>query len=312
MILLVNTSCNQNKPTPSSVKIERLDLAIEQYKDMTESNRAEVIDSFAPAIEALRVLYPVSDESLLQKLSDSQGTKIFTPDIRRRLPSLDSIETSLGYIRSDLATKLPEVRFPRLVAIVSTFNQSIINVDSIMLIGLNHYLGKDYPGYGYFETYQRFTKTPQHLPYDILESIILNSYPYRPANDATTLNRLLYEGAIIASMMQLIPDATITEALGYTPTQLQWLSDNERQAWQALITRQYLYSTDEVISERLVNPAPSSTILHPESPGRAGRYIGYRIVASFLAKNPDTSLDKILSPQFYNSPTTLISASYNP
>lgn len=310
IITCCTSSIEQTKPA----RIKRLDLAIEQYSHASPSERVATIDSFNHAIETLRIIYPEikSNDSLLQMLSESQGVKIFTPDIRQRLLSLDSIEIVLGQSRDNIKVSLPVVRFPSLVAIVSTFNQSIIYTDSIMLIGLNHYLGNDYPGYVYFESYQRYTKTPQHLPYDIIESIILNKYPYRPNNNATTLNRILYEGAIIATLIHLIPNASLSEALGCTPTQLQWLFNNERQAWQALITRQYLYSTDPMIAERLANPAPATTILHPEAPGRAGRFIGVRIVEAYLKTHPNTTFDYLLSPSFYNSPTSLIEASYAP
>ncbi len=314
IITSIITGCTSSTKSPNPVHIKRLDLAIEQYSLSSPTIQAALIDSFSSSINVLRIIYPNihNNDSLMQILSESQGVKIFSPDIRKYLHSLDSIETILGQSRDNINANLPSVRFPSLTAIVSTFNQSIINADSVMLIGLNHYLGKDYPGYEYFEPYQRFTKTPQHLPYDVVESIIRNKYPYHYIDNATTLNTLLYEGAIVASLMHVIPNASLDESLGYTPTQLQWLIDNEPQAWQALISRQYIYSTDTMIAERLVNPAPSTTILHPEAPGRAGRYIGFRIVDAYLKNHPNTPLDFLLTPSFYNSPTILIEAAYSP
>ena len=294
--------------------ITRLDLAIERYSHSDLSHQKAILDSFAPAIDALHVLYPNihTNDSLMQRLSTSKGVKVFTPDIRHYLPSLDSIESVINLARNNISTKLPAIQFPLLVAFVSTFNQSIIQIDSVMFIGLNHYLGKNYPGYNYFETYQRFTKTPQHLPYDIVESIIRNYYPYQPSEDATTLNRMLYEGVIVATLLQVIPNSDIAEALGYTPIQIQWLIKNEQNAWQALITRKYLYSTDPSVAARLVKQAPSTTILHPEAPGRTGRYIGYRIVESYLRANTNTDIADLLSPTFYNSSTSLLDSSYMP
>ena len=125
------------------------------------------------------------------------------------------------------------------------------------------------------------------------------------------LNRLLYEGAVIEAVMQAagVDEAT---ALGYTPDQWQWMNTNERQAWDALITRNILYSTDPAHARSLISPTPHTTLLNPESPGRAGRFTGHRIVSSYLRENPSATLADILSSNFYMDPDALRKSGYRP
>ena len=56
--------------------------------------------------------------------------------------------------------------------------QSIIFVDSVMLIALNHYLGAEYEGYSHFPLYSRLVKEPAIMPFDISEALIATAYPF--------------------------------------------------------------------------------------------------------------------------------------
>lgn len=306
--------CSCHHATTEPVAIHRLDLAIEGFSDNDNSMRRQLCDSFSEGVSAMAYLLHDTTDSyrLLDSLSRSRSVRMFMPDVRRRLPSLDSIESALGGIRRNFADRLPEVHFPTLYSIVSPFNQSIFSVDTVMLVALNHYLGNDYEGYSYFEPYQRLTKHPAHIPYDIAEAAIAAAYPYVSGGQATALSRMLYEGAIVEALMETVPDASLSEALGYTPRQLQWAQDNEAQVWNAIVTRQLLYSTDPLVADRLTLPSPSTTLIHPDSPGRLGRYIGYRIVQSYTDNNPGTPLPMLLSPDTYNSQSTLVKAKYSP
>lgn len=313
-LLSLLCACSMTDHNAGTATIHRLDLATDGFQSLSQASQSAICDSMADGIKALQFLQgdTAAPVAFLRALSQTPPVKIFTPDIRKRIPSLDSIESVLAREKQSMTRLFPEVKFPTMYAIVSSYNQSIFNVDSIMLVGLNHYLGSDYEGYGYFEPYQRSTKTMRHLPYDIAESILADNFPYRPGEGETVLNRMLYEGALLEAVMQLVPEASLSEALGYTPRQLQWAEANEKNAWEAIISRKILYSTDPLAIDRMVIPSPATTLLHPDSPGRMGRYIGYRIVQSYLSHTADSSLSHLLSPSFYNSSRSLINAKYSP
>ena len=298
----------------SCITIDRLDRAIAEYPTTSSAQRAALTDSFADDIKALQFIYsdttPVWE--FLTKLGISKGYRVFQPDIEKSLPDLDSIEHALGSIKANLAEKLPDVRFPHCVAIVSPFRQSVFNVDTTMLIGLNHYLGENHPAYAGFEPYLKATKNARHLPYDALLSILSAAHPYEQTATSNVLSRLLYEGACLYCMEQTIDGWSKREALGWNERQLEWAKKNEAQAWNALVERDLLFSTDPSVAQRLVEPSPSTAILHRESPGQLGRYIGLKIVESYMKANPDTALKSLLSPDFYESPTTLSKAKYSP
>lgn len=310
-LLICATCCSHNTNTVESVKIGRFDTAIMRYQTYNEEQKLCFVDSFATTINML-FGNKCNHDSILLAYSKSQGVSIFTPDVLRLIPSTDSISKALGIIRSNLHNMLPKIKWPEINAITSTYNQSIYVGDSLLLIGLNHYLGEDYEGYSRFESYQRRTKTTSHLPYDILEAILLTNYHYKPSDDDIVLNHILYNGAIAYTLKNCIESAAMNEILGCTPTQLSWLNKNEDKIWQTMIERQLLFSTDTNLAKTLNKPSPSCSIIHPDAPGRVGRYIGLRIVESYMQNNPNTHYEHLVSPEFYNSQQSLIDANYSP
>lgn len=99
------------------------------------------------------------------------------------------------------------------------------------------------------------------------------------------------------------------QALGYSDDEWAWLEANEREMWNALAERKMLFSTDAMTADMLVTLSPVTTVLHSESPGYAGRYVGHRVVRSYM-KNHDVTLGQILSPDFYDNQRTLPEAGY--
>ena len=101
--------------------------------------------------------------------------------------------------------------------------------------------------------------------------------------------------------------------LGLTDSQWQWCVDNEERLWRSLIERQLLYSSDPAVADRLLRPAPASPLLGPSVPGQAACFIGLRVVQAFAGKYPGKATPGyLLSPEFYNSDSSLIQSQYNP
>ena len=63
---------------------------------------------------------------------------------------------------------------------------------------------------------------------------------------------------------------------------------------------------------RLFDPSPATSIIHPEAPGRLGRFIGLRMIRSLLDHESSLTLHQLLTPRFYASPEALQAAEYHP
>lgn len=268
--------------------------------------------AFLAAGDAARLwmqIVAVDSAHLSEYFSSLQG-KPYNRLVETQFSSSDSLAQVAGQIFANIESLGDTVAPSTLATVVAPYNQSIVTADSIVFLVLNHYLGADHAFYAYFPNYQRRLKNPSRIGVDIAEAVIAERFPYTPASKyPTALSRMAAEGALVEAVMQ-VTGATEQDVLGYTPEEYSWMTENELPAWVSLMDRGMLFATDPSVVENLIRPNSVTTALHPEAPGRAGRFIGHRIVRSYLKSHPSATLNFILSPGFYNDPKLLEKAEY--
>jgi hypothetical protein len=312
--VLLSTACShENK---SHLPIVRLDKIVADFPNMSDEQRRELAEIYhthlATYVYIMGMPMPTL-EYAIDSLSRTPAYKVFYPDVEERLPSLDSLETVLGGVRDRMTAMFPDTGTFGYYGVISPFQQHIMISDTIVMIALNHYLGSDYPGYESMDAYRRVVKTPQHLPYDLAEAIISMRRPYVPEKDATVLSKMLYQGALTNSVLNVIgDDASLAEMLGWTDEQLALVEKNEGEIWKHLVRSGLLQSVDALDADRLLSPAPATNIVSSDLPGRLGRYIGYKIVRAYLENNESISESAVMDRTFYNNPQSIIRANYNP
>lgn len=297
----------------SPVVIYRFDLAADTAANSDTACCADIASRYSRPLETIAYTMneDIMPDEMLSKYISSPAFKVFTPDVRHVFPDLDDAQrhltVSFGVLR-DSSLSVPSELF----SIVSPYNQSVIRVDSVMLISLNHYLGADYPGYEGMDVYRRRLKTPRRMPVDVTEAVIRYNFPANVEFGNNAVSLMLYEGAVLWLLKNSLPDYSLTDLLGYTDQELQWCLDNEHNIWSTLASRDLLYTTSPMDIARLISPSPATTIVHPDAPGSLGRFVGYRMVSSYLKNNPSTSLERLFSSDFIKSRETLVKAGYNP
>lgn len=231
--------------------------------------------------------------------------------VEREFADMSHESRAIGKAFDRLRAELPGAVIPRLFTIISPYTQSIFVDDTTMYIGLNHYLGTSYEKYEYFPEYVRRLKVRPRLPIDVVEAIVRTSYPYEGGEYPQTVSRLAYEGAVAEAVMR-ITGKDEAMVMGYADKDYLWLRDHEHEMWDTLVSRRLLFSSDNAVIRSLVGVNPASMILSSDAPGWAGRYIGHRLVESYLSGHSGTSIETLLSPDFYRSPSLLSDAGYNP
>ena len=296
----------------SPVKVERFDSLVAIYGQSSASGRDSLSAQFAPVIDLMsRMNSGREADDVIADIAATRYFEVFFPDVAARLGSLDALEAELGSLRELLPAQADSVRFPsRVFGIVTPYDQSVMLSDSIMLIGLNHYLGADYAGYEGFDDYRRRLKTLSRTPIDVAEALVYTAYPFDGSSSSTALQRMVYEGAVVAAVSRALPRRQLSEIMGYTPEQMQWLEQHESEIWRKMVADQMLYTHDRSIAERLVLPAPFTSVISPDAPGRAGRFIGYRIAESYLRNNPQSKPSDLLGGPTLTGDDLLVRAGY--
>ena len=306
-------SNNADTANTESMKIDRYDLEVSAYPALDSASRADFLMAYADVNRLVLQLYAAShpgvskeaSDSMMSEYARSRGVSMFGCAIR---------EAALGEAASRSRSMIPELKWPRLYGIISTYDQAIIlSGDSIALIGMNHYLGPDDEAYKGFDNYRRRDKRLAALPAQLTESLLYSQWPYElPDKDATALSRMLYDGAVAWITMRITGTERPEEIIGWDEVQTKWAEANESNAWEALINRKMLYSTDEDYGMRLTQRAPATSMLHPDAPGRMGTWLGMRIIDAYMKSHPDTEPRQLLQKDFYGNIKTLVESGYNP
>ena len=272
-----------------SVAIERFDLAFGEAKP-TDLNKLK---------EAFPFMFSKKyvDSFWIAKMQDTFQIEL-NNEAKQVYPNLNVVEGEVENLFQHLKYYFKEFKKPRLVSATSfvDYRNKVIVTDTITLIAIDTYLGKDHHFYDGIQKYISANFTQDQIVVDLAAEYAKN-YIY-PKQNKTLLDEMIYFGKQLYFKDVMIPFKSDAEKIGYSAQQLEWSQANEAQVWHYFVERELLFSTDSKLPNRFINPAPFSKfqleIIDKESPGRIGQYIGWQIVKAYM-KNNDVSLKEMLT-----------------
>lgn len=299
------------------VAIERLDKVVESYIDLDSAARMKALNEHSASLERFRqIVSPEVDtvDNLTMKVwSTWPATTAFMPQVNKIYQDVSTEQNAIGEIMARAEKNGLELLYKRFVTVTWGIDKSIILNDSTVFIALNHYLGPLNEAYNGWPEYRRRLKTRDMIPVDVTEAMVGTAYQVESPENENVLTMLVREGAVAVAKERLNPTRPLEAVLGFTPEQLKDIQANESLIWKRLVGGNMLYSTDAAVKSELFDPRPATTMISPDAPGRAVRYIGYRIVSEYLKKKPDKNLSNILSSGFISkSDEVLKKSAYNP
>lgn len=180
----------------------------------------------------------------------------------------------------------------------SGFNYGIFPVENEIGIGLEMYLGptnkvtQALPK-EQFPQYMKNNMTPQNLVVDLFRGYsIINLIPENDGKDL--ISTLIYEGKALYALDAFLPKKEDHLKIRYSPQQLEWCVNNEKQIWKKIIDNAWLYSSDAKMISQFIIEAPFTGTLPQESPPRAGAWLGWQMVKAYANDYPELSVKQIL------------------
>lgn len=216
-------------------------------------------------------------------------------------------------VLENFSKEVDKVNPPHAFTVINPYPEPVLVMDSLVFIGLSHYLGADSPLYSDYPDYMKARKVRERIPADVAETMARVFYQHVPETGVTptVISEMLYEGAITEAIMQM---AGVSEAfaIGMPEESVKWIDDNEARIWEKMVNEGLVTSIDPDVARGLIGYTPAARIIHPEAPGMIGKVIGHRIVKSYLEANPSVTWSKLLEPTFFENPNTLERSGYNP
>jgi len=285
-VLLLLAACGEEGRIKE--EIAAIPVALDVHRFDREFAMAEPVD-----LPALKSEYPYlfpsryPDSVWVAKMQDTLQRELLD-EVQDAFGNFDSLTADLELFYKHVLYYFPGEKPPAVVTVTSDvdYQNRVILTDSLLLIGLDNYLGSDHRFYEGIDRYIANGLDRQYLISDIAGAY---AKKVNPAPDQRTfLARMIYHGRELYLKDLLVPFVSDERKIGYTPAEMQWARENEEQIWRYFIERELLYSTDHQLGPRFLDPAPFSKFrleLDNESPGRLGRYMGWQIVRAFMARN---------------------------
>ncbi|QZE13502.1 hypothetical protein K4L44_13090 [Halosquirtibacter laminarini] len=225
-------------------------------------------------------------------LNDStvQKAYIAVGKINQISPLDDSIKKCFHYFNY----YFPNSPLPHIYTLVSGFNNSILYSKDELGVSLEMYLGSDCPYYDMLAIpkYKHKLMIRERIPLDIMEFWLRVQYPMS-IKKRRLIDYLIYEGKILYALTYIFPDKDIFFSIGYNKDQWRWCETSEAAMWNYLVDQKMLFDTNQLLVRKMVGPSPFTNFFTTKSPGQCGRWIGYRLIESYMKKNPGVTIQKL-------------------
>jgi hypothetical protein len=245
---------------------------------------------------------PDSPENVkqIQNYLNDKIIKQLYQEVQKQFPDLTNLEKEFNAAFALLKYHFPEAKIPNIYSVITGmyYEMPIMFYDSILAISLDMYLGKNFKLYKQLGPsvpqyiIQRFSK--EYILPDCFKEISYKYIQYKPTQ-GTLLDEMLLEGKRLLFAEAVLPQLSDTIIFPCSPEKMQWLNENEAKIWAYLIEKNYLYTKDNVVIQKLVHDAPFTSMFGQKSPGRTGAWIGWQICKSWLQKNPNKSIKELMN-----------------
>lgn len=233
--------------------------------------------------------------------------------VNKKFPDTKKTDAALEDLFKHIHHYYPTQTYQQVYYFISGLQKwKAITIDTLVGVGLDMFLGRDYPFYASVQIpeYQTESMEARFIPVFVSKVIYEKMHPIENENKSL-LDLMLQNGRELLFSEYMLPEMKEEEMIGFTPEQWKWCEDNEELIWNFFVKKNLLYSTQWQQIMPLVNEGPTTGGMPPESPGNIGSWVGWKIVKAYWKEHPEKTLQEILAMTI--SPQKMLEDSkYNP
>ncbi|MCB0454937.1 MAG: gliding motility lipoprotein GldB [Aequorivita sp.] len=279
-------ACNDGSKVEKEIEKIPINVEIIRFDKKFAATTPETLPSLKAEFPAF---FPkqYGDSIWIEKLNDTLQNQL-EEEVAKTFPNEESLEEIFVPLFQHIKYYFPKFTAPLVVTTTSDvdYRNKVILADSMLVVGLDNYLGANHRFYEGIDKYISKEMKPSQIGPDVAETYA--SQYIKPPSKATFLGQIIYFGKELYLKDLWLPNASDAEKIGYTAEEFQWAEENEEYMWRYFIEKELLYSTDPKLGARFISPAPFSKFyleIDNESPGMLGRYLGWKIVRAYMENN---------------------------
>ena len=278
-------SCDKKNKVETAVMAIPVEVKVERFDKIFFETQPKDLDKVK---KDFPFFFPAgNDDSIwLNKMQDPIWRELYT-EVQKKYSDFSPVKVELETLFKHLKYYFPQTKTPKVITVIAEmdYKNKAIYADSLVVISLELYLGKNHKFYQ-FPNYLKQNFEQRQIAPDVVSSFSVRKIP--PVTEKDLLSQMIYYGKQLYLKDLLLPEYTDAEKMGYTPEQILWCQENESYMWRYFIEKELLYSNDQKLIPRFINPAPFSKFyleIDNESPGQVGAWIGWQIVRSYVKNN---------------------------
>ena len=272
-------------------KVELIDISKELYDpNVSLENFTEKYPFFQGT---------VPNEDFAERRKDPEEIKIYKEAISKI--EVVKLNKELADLFSHIKNYFPTFTQPT-VFLYSSALQGIMDPifyhskENMLFIDISAFMGENNPQYKAVEQYFQKSMNPKNILPKTSE--IFAEHFVEPNSDHQKfIDQIIYYGKLMTLQDAFLPNEPDALKMNYTPEQYEWAKDNEVNIWNYFVESNLVFSDDQRLSERFINPAPFSkfyTEIDNDSSPQIGIFTGWQICRRFFQEKPETKLADFL------------------
>lgn len=233
--------------------------------------------------------------SLRGYLNDPVNKDLYTA-VKKKYSSLKGIENDLTEMFRHFKYYFSGFEPPAVYSYVSSLNHKmpIIYEDSVLVISLDMYLGRESRFYG-------MVGIPDYKSHWFQKSLIVPDATrtmiegrIKKKSDPNLLDHMVYRGKILYLMDALMPNLAPKYKIKYTDQQMKWIRKNENFVWGLIVDKELLFSKDRPKTKNFINDGPFTSTISRQSPPRLADWLGWKMVQKYMDENKQVNMQELL------------------
>lgn len=286
-------SCDQKNKVEKAVEEIPVDIKVERFDKVFFETKTE---DLAKVKKQFPFFFPAGNDDAvwLQKMQEPIWREVYT-EVQKKYSNFEPVRQEFKTLFQHVKYYFPKTKTPKVITVIGEmdYNAKAIYADSLVIVALELYLGKEHKFYQFPNYLKQNFEERQIMP-DVVSSFAYRSIP--AYDDKNLVSQMIFEGKQLYAKDLLLPEYTDADKIGYTTEQIKWCEENEAYMWRYFIEKEMLYSVDPKLTARFIAPAPFSKFyleIDNDSPGRVGAWIGWQMVRSYM-KNNTVTLPELL------------------
>jgi hypothetical protein len=256
---------------------------------------------------------PANIAQLKSYLTDYTIKKMYE-ETMKQYADLSWLEKELADVFRRIKGQIPRWKVPHVYTYVSggDIEYPVKYAENNIIIALDMFLGKDFYVYKLLQIpeYLRRRMTKDYIVPNVIREIARALIEQKGFVPHTFLDKMIFEGKLLYFNDITQPNLHDSIKIGYTTPQLFWAEKNEGNVWAYFVEKKLLYTTDTREMNKYFLEAPFTSTFSRYSAPRIGRFIGWRIVRSYMAHNPSVTVEQLLANM--NAQEILQKSNYRP